>query len=100
MAELIEYTVADGEKLVMEVVEPEELVGITRAARKPGEYIVEASQRFEDAIASVRPAADAILAELRDLAKKPEEVEVEFGLKLTFKTGAVIASASTEGNFT
>ena len=47
----------------------------------------------------VRYAAEGILHQLRSLAEPPDEVEVEFGVKMSAEPGAIIAKASTEANF-
>ena len=58
---------------------------------------IRASQTFEDAISRVRPAAEAVVAQLQSLASAPDEVE--FGLALSAGAGAFIAAASAEANF-
>ncbi|MEV8631800.1 CU044_2847 family protein [Streptosporangium sp. NPDC051023] len=60
--------------------------------------IYDAKQRFEDALKHVRGAAEAALKTFREGVVEPDEVEVEFGVKLGTEAGAVIAKASVEGN--
>ncbi|MBB4915968.1 CU044_2847 family protein [Streptosporangium saharense] len=62
--------------------------------------IYDAKQRFEDALKHVRGAAEAALRTFREGTTGPDEVEVEFGVKLGTEAGAVIAKASVEGNLT
>jgi len=40
-----------------------------------------------------------VITTLRGLAKKPDEIEMEFGFSLNAAVGVVIASASTEANY-
>ncbi|MEO0889086.1 MAG: CU044_2847 family protein, partial [Pseudomonadota bacterium] len=47
-----------------------------------------------------KPAANDLVEALSNLARKPDELEIEFGLKLNGEVGALIAKASTEANFT
>jgi hypothetical protein len=47
----------------------------------------------------VRSAAEGILHQLRSLAQPPDEVAVEFGVKMNAQAGAIIAKASSEANF-
>ena len=54
---------------------------------------------YEKAIDKVKPAADYLLQAIKNLDAAPESVEVTFGIKLSTKAGAVIASAAAEGNF-
>ncbi|MFQ5793665.1 MAG: CU044_2847 family protein [Candidatus Bipolaricaulia bacterium] len=96
MKHLIEFPLDGGGSIVVEVDEPEG--GMVRAAR-PGEIAAKASQTFEDALERIKPAASAIIAKLRDLSESPDEVDVEFGLKLSADLGAFIASAGAEANF-
>ena len=58
-----------------------------------------ASQTFEDAISRVRPAAEAIVAQLSNLVPAPAEVGVEFGVALSAEAGRFIAAASAQANF-
>lgn len=97
MAQLIEFT-ADGGQSIFVQVEDSAAGPVTRGIGAQS-VAIRASQTFEDAIGCVRPAAEAIVAQLRSLAAAPDEVEVEFGLTLSAGAGAFIAAASTEANF-
>jgi hypothetical protein len=95
---LIEFPLEGDGTILVEVDEPEPKGGVVQAGR-PGEIAVRASQTFEAALERVRPVAAAIIAKLRCLGDPPDEVGVEFGLKLSAEAGAFIASAGTEANF-
>lgn len=43
--------------------------------------------------------ATALLEEVRSLAESPDEVGVEFGIKLSGTAGAIIASTAIEAHF-
>jgi hypothetical protein len=73
--------------------------GMVPAARADG-LATAAELSFEQALDRVRPAADALVAKLRALATRPDEVEVTFGLRMSAKAGAVIAVSGAEANFT
>ena len=95
MTQLIEYAVDGGQSMVVQV-EDSAAGPVTRGIG--GQSItIRASQTFEDAISRVRPAAEAVVAQLQSLASAPDEVE--FGLALSAEAGAFIAAASTEANF-
>lgn len=64
------------------------------------ELVVKANDTFDTALERIRSAADAMLNRLTSLTQPPDELTVEFGVKLNAETGAVIAKASTEANFT
>jgi hypothetical protein len=95
---LIEFPLQDGGSIYVEVDEPEPEGGLRRAAR-PGEITAKAGETLEDALEKIKPAAQAIIARLRELQDAPDEVGVEFGIKLSAAAGAFIASAGVEANY-
>lgn len=98
MKRLIEFPLNDGSSVVVEVDEPDVERGVAKAAR-PGEVAERAKETFEAALERIRPAAATIIGKLRDLVDPPDEIEVEFGIKLTAEAGAVLASAGVEANY-
>jgi hypothetical protein len=98
MKRLIEFPLEDGSSVVVETDESETRGDVLRGGR-PGEMIEKAGQTLEAAVGKICPAAAAIIAQLRDLTDPPNEVEMEFGLKLTAGSGVIIALAGTEANF-
>ena len=97
MKRLIEYPLKDGSSIVVEVDEPVE-GGVERVAR-PGEMIEKAKQNFETVLEMIKPTAAAIITTLRDLSESPDEIGVEFGIKLSAASGVVLASAGAEANY-
>jgi hypothetical protein len=95
MSELVEFRIQGGAAVVVEM--EEEQAGLVPAGRRAGEIAREAAQTFEEAIASILPAAEIVTRELRKLT--PDELGVELGIKLTAEAGAVIAKAGGEANF-
>jgi len=57
-----------------------------------------ASSHFQDAIAHIRPAAEAVLQSLTEM-NSPDEINLEFGVKFSAKVGAILASADSEATF-
>jgi hypothetical protein len=94
---LIAFPTEDGHVIVVEVAE-ETPPGTVRAAR-PGEVIERAEETFEAALGAIRWAAEALVTQLRDLSERPDEVNVEFAVKLTAQVGAIITSTGGEANF-
>jgi hypothetical protein len=94
--QLLEFPLQDGGTVVVEV--DEDIAGTQRAAR-PGEVAAQVTETFEAALAPVAPAAEALLERLGTLSKRPEEITVQFGVKLTGKLNAIIASSAGEANF-
>lgn len=75
----------------MRVVEMDHVDGaVVKAGR--AERMAEAVQTLEAALESVLPAAQSILAKLRQAG--PHEIAVEFGVNLTVEAGAVIAKTA------
>lgn len=60
------------------------------------EVAVEARESFEEAISGIGPIAEGILAQTTGLGTTPKEVEVSFGIKLSGKLGAILASTAAE----
>lgn len=54
---------------------------------------------FEEATATVVPAAHSLLSRLRDGHDPAAEISIEFGVQLSAQTGAFVASAAVEANF-
>jgi Trypsin-co-occurring domain 1 len=53
---------------------------------------------FDGALKQIKPATRAIMQTLTDL-NNPEEISVEFGIKLNAKAGALFTSLDGEANF-
>ncbi len=96
MKHLVAFPLESGGSIVIEVDEPE-VGGTVRAAR--GEKLDQAKETVEEALNKILPVTKNVVEKIRDVAHKPEEIEITFGVKLTTTAGAVIASASAEANF-
>ena len=57
-----------------------------------------ATESFESSLAGARAAAEAALRVFRDGRLKPDSVEIEFGVKITAESGAVLVKGSAEGH--
>lgn len=64
-----------------------------------GDVVADARQKFEDALATLRPATAAVMAQIEGLSLQPEEVSLELGFSLKGEVGAVIAKTAAEGSF-
>ena len=71
--------------------------GFERASRSGD--IIKATKTFDDALEQIKPAAQKIIVKLRSLTDPPDEISVEFGIKLGAKAGAIIPSADAEANY-
>jgi hypothetical protein len=99
MSPLAQFPLKDGGSLFVEVDGAERSPGRVMRGSAAAEAIDKASDTFESALENVRSAAEGILEQLRSLAQPPDEVAVEFGVKMSAETGAIIAKASGEANF-
>jgi hypothetical protein len=94
--ELAEFPLDGGGTVLVEV---EETPGVVRVSR--GRSVVEqVGSSFEQAMDRVRDAATAALTAFQQMATRPDEVELEFGVKLDAEVGAVIARTHVEGQLT
>jgi hypothetical protein len=93
--ELVQFQVAGGGTVLVEVDDQEP--GVARASRV-NDMVVQAKQSLEPALDSIRAMANVSLERLQDLAQRPDELEVEFGVRLNAEAGAVIAKTQAEGH--
>ena len=91
---LVRYDLAAGGSVVVEetITDQGGLVGA-------GDLVDTARQRFEDALASIRPATAAVLDQVASLVDGPDKVALELGFSLKGEVGAVIAKTAAEGCF-
>ncbi|WP_327368383.1 CU044_2847 family protein [Streptomyces sp. NBC_01217] len=97
MAEVVEVLLDGGGTVSVEV--PDDAPVIERVSRN-GDALRSTADTLQDALARIRPAVDAVVGQLRDAASPPDEVNVQFGIKITAEAGVVVAKAATEANFT
>ena len=99
MKKLIRFPLESGGQVVVEVEEePQESgerVPVARFRLEPEQ----AMGTLEEALEKVFPAIKAVTEKLQGLDLKPDEVEINFGIKLSTSMGAVIAAAGAEANF-
>ncbi len=96
MKRIVEFPTADGSSVLVEVDEPASTPGpgTLGGFGKSSELVERAQQTFEAAVERARPAAEQIIHLLHGLSTPPDEITVEFGLKLSAVAGAIVASAS------
>lgn len=106
MKKLIEYKLTNGGSIFIEVEENEPtdrlqegMVPATPITRGH-ELIEKAAMDFERALDTIKPAAATIIKKIRSLNDVPDEIDVQFGLKLTASAGAVVAAAGVDANYT
>jgi hypothetical protein len=90
VAELISYQLDSG--VVRVEVDDDEFARVSRAGT-----LDTTTRVLTSALGQVRDAADVALRQFREMISKPDEVQIEFGVKLTAQAGAVIAKSGLEG---
>jgi Trypsin-co-occurring domain 1 len=73
-------------------------VGPANVSRKDGTVTAQLNESLDKALASARPAAEAVINTFRALS--PDAITVEFGLRLDAEAGAVFAKAGIGAHFT
>jgi hypothetical protein len=96
---LVEFPLERGGGVLVEV--DEASVGpAMRGLGKDRTTVAERTDKtFEEATATVIPAADSLLARLQAVDNPADEISIEFGVQLSAQTGAFIASAVIGANF-
>jgi hypothetical protein len=93
--ELISFALPGDDVVLVEVeADGPEISPVSRG----GDVIRSAATSLDDALRQVRKAASTALANFREMDVRPDEVQVEFGVKLTAQAGAVIAKTGVEGH--
>ncbi len=98
MTQLVEFTVGDGETILVEV----EDVGsddLEPIAKTPGEIAARARRTFEQALDPLTPMVKAIKGRLDGLTEPADEVSVKFSVKLNGQLGAVLTSVGGEATY-
>lgn len=97
MSELLEFKSEQGDVVLVEV---EERAGgpVTRGGRSHA-AVVEAGESLERVLGQLGPMIKGIVSELRAAADWPDEVEVEFAVKVSADSNVIIARAGGEANF-
>ena len=95
MREVREFSISGQPTIYVEITDDERDTEYQLVSRSEPEPV----ESFEKALDAVRPAAEKLMQTINGLLIRPEEVEIEFGIKLSGKVGALIASTSTEGHF-
>jgi len=98
MKRLIEFPLQEGGAILVEVDSAEPAGARVRGA-SPTEVAEKAKQAFETSLERIKPVAGAVIGKLRELTDQPEQVTVEFGIKLSAEAGVVLASTGVEANF-
>jgi hypothetical protein len=94
--QFMEFRLEDGGSVIVEGID----TSSTPVTRGGGvsEKIVESGKTFDEVLQGLKPIASAIQKSLVEI-NNPDEITVEFGVKIGGKTGIILASLETEVNF-
>ncbi|MEU5365663.1 CU044_2847 family protein [Streptomyces sp. NPDC005925] len=100
MTYLVELPVstAEGHLQVVRVQVEQNGDGLVQVAR-PGQVIARATRSLSTMLAAVRPVAQNFVDGFQDMARKPDEISIEFGLSLSAEADVVISSTAAQANF-
>jgi hypothetical protein len=93
--EFVEVPVSDGVSLLVETVD---IRPGTVPAGRLHDLAESATETFDSAMTRLRVAAGTVVRRMRDMAQPPDEVSVQFAVKLATQAGVVIANTSAEAN--
>jgi hypothetical protein len=95
MPYFLEVPLSDGETVLAEITgQVDDVAPFGRGTEVVGRL----SGSFADGLDHVRAFAGEVLTCMKELYEPPDRVAVEFGLKLSAKTGVVIAEMAGEGH--
>lgn len=87
----------EGTHLVAEV-DPVDLAAVELVADEGDGRLVKATGSLAQAFDKLEPTLEMIVSKLRSAARKPDELTVDFGLKLGGETGFIFAKGTAEAN--
>jgi hypothetical protein len=96
VSQLIELDLDGGGSVLVEV--DGQSSGVTRGGR-PADLVTRAGRSLEQVVGELGPSVRAIVSELREAADWPDEVEIEFAVKLSADASVIIARSAGEANF-
>jgi len=95
--QLLELSVKDGGTVLVEVEDP--MTGpVTRGGRAQS-AVIDAGVSLEQVLGKLGPTLHSIVAQVREAADRPDQVEIEFAVKLSTDANVIIARAGGEANF-
>ena len=98
MKKVESYTLEDGNVIGIELEEVDRDQSRTaRAVSRGGEGVSE-DRSFTKIVNKIPMLTNSVFSALKEI-NEPKEVELEMGIKLSAKTGVVIASADSEAHF-
>lgn len=96
MPDLVRFHVDDGVSITVET-EPD-ANGFEPASAIDG--FVWSQQTFAEAMDQARHAAEVAFAQFRKMTRRPDEIELKLGIRLSASAGVVLAKTTADANVT
>jgi hypothetical protein len=97
VTQLLEFKSQQGDVVFVEA-DARQSGPATRAGRS-AEVVVEAGRSLEQVLGQLGPLVTGIVRQLRQAPDWPDQVEVEFGVRLSADANVIIVRAGGEANF-
>ena len=97
MTQLVRMDLADGGSVLVETASVDS-GPVTRGGRA-GDLITDAGATLDSALDQLGPVVKGVVTRLREAADWPDEVTVEFSIKLSADANVIIARTAGEANF-
>jgi hypothetical protein len=102
VGQVVKMDLANGGSVLVEVADavsaPDPDRPVTRGGRTE-DLVTSAGATLESALDQLGPVVKGVVAKLREAADWPDEVTVEFAIKLSADANVIIARSSGEANF-
>jgi methyl coenzyme M reductase subunit C len=97
MGDVVSFALPDGGRVLVEPVD-EDVYGLEEISVNGGTVVRRAQEGLGEALDGIRRMAAEAHARITSLAVAPKRLELEFGVKLSGETGAVLAKATGEAH--
>jgi len=97
VSQLVRMDLEEGGSVLVEVTDTTS-GPVTRGGRAE-DLVTDAGASLEQALGQLGPVVKGVVAKLREAADWPDEVEVEFAIKLSADANVIIARTGGEANF-
>jgi hypothetical protein len=97
MSELLRFRSEGDSEILLEVADP--AGGPVTRGRRPEERVIEATDSIEQVLRRLGPALRGMASQLREAADRPDEIEIEFAVKISADSNVIIARAGGEANY-
>jgi hypothetical protein len=96
-AHMVRVPLRSGGEVLVEVSTADLPDEVVLATGEPGKAVGRLGTSLEDALDSIEPALSAVSERLR--AAMPNQLTIEFGMKMGGETGLILAKGTAEVNF-